>query len=162
MKYKLITLFTLCLAVLALSACNQNAPQERSENQKRSEAYVEEVAKRGEYKELRFLNEEHPIYYKVLAEGENKELYPIANSTVQITLRGWLVSGQEFQKSTEMTTEMEQLVPGVKIALQNMNVGDRWEVVIPWQQGYGAYSRSIIPGFSALNFDITLDAVVKQ
>lgn len=126
MKYKLITLFTLCLAVLALSACNQNAPQERSENQKRSEAYVEEVAKRESIRSYVSSMRNTPFTTKYACRGrEWVNSHPIANSTVQITFRGWLVSGQEFQKSTEMTTEMEQLVPGVKIALQNMNVGDR-------------------------------------
>lgn len=44
--------------------------------------------------------------------------------------------------------------------LQNMKVGERWEVYIPWQIAYGLRGSGAIPGYSALIFDILLVSVV--
>ena len=37
-----------------------------------------------------------------------------------------------------------------------MRVGDRWEIYIPAEQGYGRFSQPGIPGGSTLVFDIEL------
>jgi FKBP-type peptidyl-prolyl cis-trans isomerase FklB len=58
-------------------------------------------------------------------------------------------------------------VDGFATALQNMHIGDRWQVTIPYQLGYGTsdYSSSgstvMIPGYSNLIFDITLVAYYR-
>jgi FKBP-type peptidyl-prolyl cis-trans isomerase len=48
------------------------------------------------------------------------------------------------------------VIPGFSIALQNMVIGDKWEVWIPWSLGYGSAGYSSIPGFSTLVFQIEL------
>ena len=48
------------------------------------------------------------------------------------------------------------VVTGWTTALQQMKVGDRWEVYIPSDLAYGEYGQSSIPGYSTLIFDITL------
>lgn len=49
------------------------------------------------------------------------------------------------------------LVDGFATALQNMHIGDKWRVYIPYQLGYGsASSSSTIPDYSTLIFDISL------
>lgn len=52
------------------------------------------------------------------------------------------------------------LVSGFQTALQNMRIGDEWEVYIPWTLGYGTTqsSSSSIPPYSVLRFDIELVA----
>ena len=51
---------------------------------------------------------------------------------------------------------LRELIAGWIIALQQMRVGDRWEIYIPAEQGYGRFSQPGIPGGSTLVFDIEL------
>lgn len=44
-------------------------------------------------------------------------------------------------------------------SLQAMHVGDRWEIYVPAELGYGKYSQPGIPGGSTLVFDIELLAI---
>jgi FKBP-type peptidyl-prolyl cis-trans isomerase len=48
------------------------------------------------------------------------------------------------------------VIEGWTSVLQQMVEGDRWEVHIPYQMGYGIYGRDEIPGYSALVFDMQL------
>ena len=48
------------------------------------------------------------------------------------------------------------VVDGFSTALQNMRRGDRWEVYMPYQLGYGESGYQNIPGYSVLIFDIGL------
>ena len=43
--------------------------------------------------------------------------------------------------------------------MQQMHIGDRWEVYIPAELGYGKFSQPGIPGGSTLIFDIELLAI---
>ena len=51
---------------------------------------------------------------------------------------------------------LRDLIPGWIIALQQMHVGDKWEIYIPAEQGYGSRSVPGIPGGSTLVFEIEL------
>jgi FKBP-type peptidyl-prolyl cis-trans isomerase FklB len=48
------------------------------------------------------------------------------------------------------------VVDGFSTALQNMHIGDRWLVYIPYTLGYGTTDSGTIPAYSTLVFDITL------
>ena len=52
-------------------------------------------------------------------------------------------------------------VEGFSTALQNMHIGDRWEVYIPYQLGYGSAATPTLPAYSTLIFDIQLKAYCK-
>jgi FKBP-type peptidyl-prolyl cis-trans isomerase FklB len=45
---------------------------------------------------------------------------------------------------------------GLSTALQQMHPGDRWQVYIPYNLGYGTTDSGSIPAYSTLIFDITL------
>ena len=51
---------------------------------------------------------------------------------------------------------LSDLIDGWIIALQRMCIGDRWEIYIPAEMGYGKFSQPGIPGGSTLIFDIEL------
>ena len=40
--------------------------------------------------------------------------------------------------------------------MTQMRVGDKWEIYIPAEQGYGRFSQPGIPGGSTLIFEISL------
>ena len=47
-------------------------------------------------------------------------------------------------------------VEGFGTALQQMHIGDRWEIHIPYELGYGRNSTATLPAFSALIFEVQL------
>jgi FKBP-type peptidyl-prolyl cis-trans isomerase len=55
-----------------------------------------------------------------------------------------------------MACRLSDLIDGWIIALQQMHVGDKWEIYIPAEMGYGKYSQPGIPGGSTLIFEIEL------
>lgn len=48
------------------------------------------------------------------------------------------------------------LSEGWIIAMQQMHIGDKWELYIPAEMGYGKFSQPGIPGGSTLIFEIEL------
>ena len=60
------------------------------------------------------------------------------------------------------------VIEGWKEAIPHMKVGERWLIYIPWKYCYGSTGNSnttLIPGYSALIFDIQLldaDSIQKK
>ena len=54
------------------------------------------------------------------------------------------------------------MVDGVTTALLNMNLGDRWEVYIPYQLGYKDKENGSIPACSMLKFDLYLVGIYRK
>lgn len=48
------------------------------------------------------------------------------------------------------------LIDGYTTALQNMHVGDRWKVYVPWTLAYGTSDYNQIPAYSVLVWNIKL------
>ena len=101
------------------------------------------------------------IYYKVLSKGKGGTS-PNRGSVVVAHYTGKLINGKKFDSSRGSTApafRLRDLIPGWQIALQQMHPGDRWEVYVPAEQGYGKRSQPGIPGGSTLVFDIELIGV---
>lgn len=99
------------------------------------------------------------IYYKVLSEGRNDSRHPSPRSIVTAHYTGWTINGKKFDSSrggAPLAIRLCDLIEGWIIAMQQMCVGDRWEVYIPAEMGYGKFSQPGIPGGSTLVFDIEL------
>lgn len=102
------------------------------------------------------------VYYKVLNRGASGGVSPNRGSVVTAHYTGKTINGKTFDSSrgdTAPAFRLRELIPGWVIALSKMHVGDRWEVYIPAEQGYGKFSQPGIPGGSTLIFDIQLLAV---
>ena len=67
-------------------------------------------------------------------------------------------SGTKAYGSDQCTLQIRlcDLIEGWIIAMQQMCVGDKWEVYIPAEMGYGKFSQPGIPGGSTLIFEIEL------
>ena len=99
------------------------------------------------------------VYYKVLTEGLNDGRHPSPHSIVTAHYTGWTINGKKFDSSrggTPVAFRLSDLVEGWIVAMQQMCVGDRWEVYIPAELGYGRFSQPGIPGGSTLVFEIEL------
>lgn len=99
------------------------------------------------------------IYYKVLSEGRNDGVHPSPRSIVTAHYTGWTIDGKKFDSSRDrapLAIRLCDLIEGWIVAMQQMCVGDRWEVYIPAEMGYGKFSQPGIPGGSTLIFEIEL------
>lgn len=99
------------------------------------------------------------IYYKVVAEGKADGKHPTRRSIVTAHYTGWTINGKKFDSSrggTPVAFRLSDLIEGWIISMQQMCVGDKWEVYIPAEVGYGKFSQPGIPGGSTLIFEIEL------
>lgn len=88
-------------------------------------------------------------------------LRPLLTSTVNVWYVGRNYRYEVFDADTVSTTgttfSVNGVVTGWQTALQNMNVGDSVEIILPYNQAYGSSSPSnLIPPYSALRFNIRL------
>ncbi|MDE5726789.1 MAG: FKBP-type peptidyl-prolyl cis-trans isomerase [Duncaniella sp.] len=102
------------------------------------------------------------IFYKVVKSGSPSSPVPNRGSVVVVHYTGRLINGKQFDTSrggAPVPLRLRELIPGWIIALQQMHVGDRWELYLPAEQGYGKRGVPGIPGGSTLIFDIELTAI---
>ncbi len=102
----------------------------------------------------------HGIYYKVISEGRNDGVHPSPHSVVTAHYTGWTIDGKVFDssrnESVPIAFRLNELIEGWIIAMQQMCVGDKWEIYLPAEMAYGNYSQPGIPGGSTLIFEIEL------
>ena len=99
------------------------------------------------------------IYYKVIKKGNPKGAMPNRGSVVTAHYVGKTINGKTFDSSrggVAPAFRLRELIPGWVIALQQMHVGDKWELYIPAEQAYGSRNIAGIPGGSTLVFEIEL------
>ena len=85
------------------------------------------------------------IYYKVLAEGKADGKHPTPLSIVSAHYTGRTIDGKQFDSSrggAPLAIRLCDLIEGWIIAMQQMCVGDKWEVYIPAEMGYGKFWRT--------------------
>ncbi len=102
------------------------------------------------------------VCYKVIKNGDSKGAQPNRSSVVTAHYVGKTINGKTFDSSlggAAPAFRLRDLIPGWIIAMTQMHVGDKWEVYIPAEQGYGRLNQPGIPGGSTLIFEITLLAV---
>lgn len=99
------------------------------------------------------------IYYKVIKKGNPSSATPTRNSVITAHYTGKTINGKTFDTSkggVAPAFRLRDLIPGWIIALQQMHVGDKWEIYIPAEQAYGKLNQPGIPGGSTLIFEIEL------
>ena len=99
------------------------------------------------------------IYYKVLSEGNQSSAKPTVRSIITAHYTGKTIDGKQFDSSrgvVPLACRLCDLIEGWIIAMQQMHIGDKWELYIPAEMGYGKFSQPGIPGGSTLIFEIEL------
>lgn len=102
------------------------------------------------------------VLYKVISSGKPDGPSPNRNSVVTVHYTGRTINGKKFDSSLGSTApamRLRELIQGWQIALPKMHVGDKWEIYLPAQMGYGRFAQPGIPANSALIFTIHLLAV---
>ena len=129
-------------------AINSNS----SAYKERNLEFLEEYAQRPGVKQLY-----GDVLYREITKGRGDK--PTAKSIVAVHYKGMLINGKSFdatEKGRPATFPLRGLIEGWKIALKEMSVGARWEVVIPFNMAYGSRSAGVIKPYSTLIFDIQL------
>ncbi len=100
------------------------------------------------------------VLCRVMASGKADAPQPNRGSVVVVRYSGRTVDGHVFDSSdthpVAPALRLRDLIEGWVIALTQMRVGDKWEIYIPADKGYGKRSQPGIPGNSTLVFVIEL------
>ena len=107
-----------------------------------------------------FVTTSSGLQYRILNEGSGDDT-PGPESVVSVHYRGKLTNGLEFDSSYKRNQPTSFPVNGVirgwTEALQLMKEGDKWELIIPPDLGYGSKGvGNIIPHDSTLIFEVEL------
>lgn len=123
------------------------------ENIAAGKAFLEENAKQEGV-----VQTESGLQYKVLQAGEGAS--PSDTDKVKVHYRGTLLDGTEFDSSYKRNEPAEfvvgRLIPGWIEALQIMKEGDKFEIYVPANLGYGPGGTGNIPPNSTLKFEMEL------
>jgi FKBP-type peptidyl-prolyl cis-trans isomerase FklB len=100
------------------------------------------------------------LQYKVLRSGEGAH-HPNVDTPCECHYEGTLIDGTKFDSSYDRgaptTFAPNQVIPGWTLAMQLMVEGDKWELYIPPNLGYGANgSPPKIPPNSVLIFTMEI------
>ena len=90
------------------------------------------------------------IYYKVIKSAEKNDKHPTPRNIITAHYSGYTINGKKFDSSRGGAPL------AMRLALGHMSVGDRWEIYLPANCGYGRFSQPGIPANSTLIFDIEL------
>lgn len=105
------------------------------------------------------------LQVKVLKQGAGAT--PTRSDTVQAHYTGRFVDGTVFDStegSEPASFPVTRVIPAWTEALQKMKVGDKWQLVVPSELGYGpdGDSTGAIPPNTALIFDVELMGIQGQ
>jgi FKBP-type peptidyl-prolyl cis-trans isomerase FklB len=103
------------------------------------------------------------LQYRIITEGSGAK--PTAKDKVKVHYTGKLIDGKVFDSSVQRGEPAEfgvtQVIPGWVEGLQLMNVGSKYEFVIPSELAYGQRGAgAAIPPSAVLVFEVELLAIV--
>ncbi|MDD3995550.1 MAG: FKBP-type peptidyl-prolyl cis-trans isomerase [Bacilli bacterium] len=180
MKRNSILIVTLLFAFL-FSACDET---ETFDDQWKldNEAQFTTISGNSQYVKINSQSGNGFIMVKKLVSGDGAT--PYFNSQVKVRYTGWykkvwskpdtytddkgnIIQNKKIFDSTQnnnipRTFYVNGVVDGFSTALQHMKVGDKWEVWMPWNLGYGSagYSAYELKPYTTLVFEIELIGIL--
>ncbi|ATJ81094.1 FKBP-type peptidyl-prolyl cis-trans isomerase [Halomonas beimenensis] len=137
----------------AMAARAAEAEQQAEANKAEGEAYMAENAEQEGV-----TTTDSGLQYRELESGDGAS--PGADDTVEVHYEGQLIDGTVFDSSYErgepVSFRVGQVIEGWQEALQLMDVGDTWEIVIPSDLAYGARGQGPIGPHETLVFKVEL------
>lgn len=183
MKIKPFRSLLILTGMLFLAASCDNTETFDDRWKLENEAQFANIAASPEYSRLNSQSGKGFIMYKELEQGDGAT--PFFTDKVKVLYTGWyknnwsladsytddkgnLIQNKIIFDSTSnrnnipSTFFVSGVVDGFSTALQHMQVGDKWEIWIPWMLGYGETGNNSIPGYTTLVFEIELLEIVEQ
>jgi FKBP-type peptidyl-prolyl cis-trans isomerase len=133
--------------------------QQGEGNKAKEEAFLKENAQKPGVKVTA-----SGLQYKVISEGAGPK--PKESDTVKVHYRGTLLDGTEFDSSYKRNEPavfpLKGVIKGWTEALQLMNVGSKYQIVLPSSLAYGENGAGQVIGPNAtLIFEVELLAIEK-
>lgn len=167
MKFKSIASLALGLMLLLSSSCNEEVNytlEQRAKDESTFQAFKDSSS----YKAISLpgIYGDNFVYMKWINKG-SRDVKPKQTDQIRMHYSGYFlqtwVKGKEqglfdtnFDQETLPLMPVDNLILGMKIALQNMVEGDEVGVAIPWYLAYGADGGRVIPGYTSLYFRVKL------
>jgi FKBP-type peptidyl-prolyl cis-trans isomerase len=151
-------LLLLSLITFSFTACNEDDETNEQWKQENQKAYDDKTTD-PQWLPLETKDGPTGIYYKVDPDKEKAEKgteHPIQTAAVTINYTGKFYNEAVFDSNTNTTFKVNGVVRGFGVALQNMVVGDAWDVCIPYYLGYGTTATGSIKAYTTLFFNIEL------
>ena len=183
MKRLNLSIFLMISAVILFSSCDETETFDDKWKQE-NETQFAAIAANAAYTKLNSQSGNGFVMYKEIESGEGAT--PYFTDQVKVLYTGWYKSiwsepdtylddkgNTIYNKIIFDSTSNRNDIPstmvisnssvpdGLMTALQHMQVGDKWEVWIPWKLGYGEAGNSSIKGYTTLVFEIELVAIVE-
>ena len=166
MNYSRLLTALVAILLLFTIACGNDDVVEQSGWRVRNEEALKRYFSDNTYGKLAELTgASDTIAYKILEKGTGRRV--LFTDTVNVAYVGKFVNDSVFD--TTVGTQYEYIgrtfgvssgiIAGWRLALQYMNVGDRWQVIIPWNLGYGEKGTKQVPPYSILLFDMQVISI---
>lgn len=164
----------LSMSAIFLASCSESINTSLERRVTNEKAFLE-YASNTEYKKVSLPGAygDRYVYMKWTTEAADRSQKPKATDYIRMYYTGRILTTEQVIDtntgiaSTNLITPMvinrgagNKLVDGMAIALQNMAVGDKATVIIPWYLAYGETGAGNIPSYTALNFEIELKEIV--
>lgn len=179
---KIVHFALMLLCVLAVSSCKDDKNEVIDETYKlENEAAFQEKLNDHTYTKWNSPGNNGFVLAKQIKEGTGKQVY--YNSRISVYYKGSLIDGTVFDSNLEEDTTpfkcavsstyanydrtynptgYTSVVAGWTVALQHMKEGDKWEVWIPQELGYGSTGYGSIQPYATLIFEIEVASVDEQ
>lgn len=155
------------LGTLVMAACHDDESKnwtDYADWREANDEWLREQVLSGKYEKITpDWNEELSVYMRYLNNRELTEgnLTPLYTSTVAVKYKGWLYDGTPFDSSyvaldSVVNLKPSNLIDGWVIALEQMRVGDKVELIVPYNAAYGTASYGSVNPFSNLRFELEL------
>ena len=169
-KYRLFPMIFAVVVFFGISSCHKEKDDHLERWMIANNAAFNAIKSNPDYKELVSPGNEGSIYYKTLHAGDGTDSIRYTSSVAcyykgtfvadyperDIT-KGYVFEHQLFDDGPPAYFSVSGMISGWKTALQHMTKGDKWEIWIPYQLGYGREGSSkSIPGFATLVFEIEI------
>jgi len=167
-------LLAIPIFLVSFGACNSNTSDDAWKEANIS-AY-DAIVKDPSYHALQTETGPSGVYYKVLQSGTGTE-HPFQTSSVTVLYQGSYYDGTVFDAGTSnndvpatFALGGQSTIRGFSFAMQQMVVGDKWEIWIPYYLGYGASGyqvtdpytytyQTVIKGYTTLVFQVELVSI---
>lgn len=179
MKFKLPLISSLLVVVLFIS-CDKTETFDEQWKEANEQMFAL-IYDDSQYHEIKSFTNWGSIMYKEIESGYGAT--PFFTDKVKVLYTGWFKydwtkpdtyqdnkGNVIYNKKVFDTTSnnniprkmvVNEFIDGLITALQHMQVGDKWEVWIPWQLGYYDVGSGSIPGHTTLVFEIELVEVIE-
>ncbi len=159
--------------LLGMSACKSDSEQlwdDYSSWRDANNAWLTEQVATGKYETVvPQWNSGIKVYRRWLSDRDTTvgHLSPLYTSTVKVSYTGWLYDGTKFDSTfknatdTTATLKMNSLVLGWIAGMEDARVGDKMELIVPYDAAYGSGATGSIKPFSTLRFEIKLEDIPK-